>query len=326
MSSSVLTFAQGQLATFTAQFVTTPAGMPVNVPDATLEIFGTGGASVFGPVPMVLVVTGLYYYDWTIPNSFPVDTYTARFTGTVLGTPTANTIYVNIVLPGGASSQTAGQARAVAALERYVHCVQRIPVEAELGRVRASRDEVFFNWQRWNLTNPIIQLNDNIIESGYTIDYDNGILRFDSPLHSTDKVDATYNFRFFSNEDMVGFLSDALNMINLEPSGSNYTLDQLPDQVIGPLLSGAAANVLKSMMFCLMFQKPSTVFGGMDRAKEIFANMETLKQNHQKVFDDAKRKVKISNWPRIAANVSPEFTLPGGRSRWFRYLFSSNVS
>jgi hypothetical protein len=149
--------------------------------------------------------------------------------------------------------------------------------------------------------------------NGFSIDFDTGVLTFDQALHYTDKVDATYNFRWFSQEDMLGFLNDALNLINIEPPGTSVTLDNLPTQSMGVLLHGAAANALQSLMFCLMFQKPSTVFGGKDEAKQAFGNFESLKQNHEEVFKEAKKTVKRSRWPAISSVIAPEFTLPGGR-------------
>lgn len=328
--SDCLTYSQGATATFTAQFVTTPAGMPVNVPDAMIEIFGSGGSTVLASTAMDgPVVTGLYFYDYIIPNSLAVNTYTVRFTGTVLGTPTAATMLLRVVAPGTAYGTSAGAARAAAALERYIGCAQRIPVIAELGQANVDMDEFLLSWPRWNLTNAIIHRNDKIIvpaTNGFNIDYDNGIVKFDAPQHDSDKIDATYNFRWFTQEELVGFLNDALNILNLEPPGTTYTLDNLPDIYLGTVLHGAAANAIRSMMFCIQFQKQATVFGGQDRAKDVFSNLNTLKENHEKTFEDNKVKAKRSRWPKIAANVSPEFTLPGGRSRWFRFLFSSNVS
>jgi hypothetical protein len=327
MPSDCLTFAQGQTATLTAQFVTTPAGMPINVPDATIEIFGPSGSVVLGPTPMALVVTGLYYYDYVIPNSLAVNTYTVRFSGTILGTPTANSLYLQVIAAGspyGAPSQS--QAAAVAALERYIRCAQHIPVEAELARISYDRTEAQLQWPRWNLTNPIIRRNDRIIESGFAIDFDIGKITFGSSLHETDKVDASYIFRWFSQEELVGFLNDAMNRINIEAPGTEYTLDNMPSQLMGVLLHGAASQAIQAMMMCLQFQKPKTVFGGADEAAKAFGNLNTLKENHEKMFNEDRRKFKIARYPRIAATVSPEFTLPGGKSRWFRYLFSSNMS
>jgi len=314
MPSDCLTFAQGQTATLTAQFVTTPAGMPINVPDATIEIFGPSGSVVLGPTPMALVVTGLYYYDYVIPNSLAVNTYTVRFSGTILGTPTANSLYLQVIAAGspyGAPSQS--QAAAVAALERYIRCAQHIPVEAELARISYDRTEAQLQWPRWNLTNPIIRRNDRIIESGFAIDFDIGKITFGSSLHETDKVDASYIFRWFSQEELVGFLNDAMNRINIEAPGTEYTLDNMPSQLMGVLLHGAASQAIQAMMMCLQFQKPKTVFGGADEAAKAFGNLNTLKENHEKMFNEDRRKFKIARYPRIAAVSAPEFSLPGGR-------------
>jgi len=326
MANDCLTFAQGALATLTAQFVTL-TGMPVNVSDATIEIFGPSGSTILAAIAMDgPIVTGLFFFDFVIPNSLPVGSYTVRFSGTVLGTPTAATMLLRVVAPGASVGVSTGAARAAAALQRYIRCAQAIPIEAELARVNFDKDEALLNWPRWNLSNPIIRRNDKIINSGFTIDFDNGLIRMDSTLHDTDKIDATYNFRFFSQEDLVGFLNDALAVFNIEPSGTSFSLENLPDAFLGVILHGAAANAIRSLMFCIQFQKEATIFGGQDRAKDVFSNLNTLKENHEKTFEDNKVKAKRSRWPKISANVSPEFTLPGGRSRWFRFLFSSNVS
>lgn len=324
--SDCLTFAQGQTATLTAQFVANPSGMPVNVPDATIEIFGPSASIVLPATPMIYVVTGLYYYDYVVPNSLPVNTYTVRFTGTVLGTPTANAMSMRIVPPGSplqAPSQS--QAAATAALERYIGCAQKIPVEAELARIYPGRTTVTFNWPRWNLTNPIIRRNDRFLTDGFAIDYGTATLTFNSALHESDIIDATYNFRWFSQEDLVGFLNDALNRINIEAPGTQYTLDNLPEQMMGVVLHGAASQAIQSMMFCLQFQKPRTVFGGAEEAKNTFSNLDTLKQNHEKMFNEDRVKIKRARYPSTVGIIQPEYTLPGGRSRWFRYLFSSNT-
>jgi hypothetical protein len=301
--------------------------MPVNVPDATIEIFGPSGSIILVPTAMVLVVTGLYYYDYVIPNSLAVNTYTVRFSGTILGTPTANSIYMRVVAAGSsAGTPSAGQSAAASALERYIRCAQYIPVESELARVSYDRTEAQLQWPRWNLTNPIIRRNDKIIANGFAIDYDIGKITFDAALHETDKIDASYVFRWFSQEELVGYLNDALNRINIEPPGTTYTLDTMPDMMMGIVLHGAASQAIQAMMMCLQFQKPKTVFGGPEGAKDAFGNLNTLKENHEKMFNEDRRKFKIARYPRIAIISKPEYTLPGGRSRWFRYLYSSNIS
>ena len=47
----------------TAQFVTI-IGAPIDVPDPTIEVFGAAGVVIHGPVAMIQVMTGFYYYDY----------------------------------------------------------------------------------------------------------------------------------------------------------------------------------------------------------------------------------------------------------------------
>lgn len=328
MSTDVLTFAQGQIATLTAQFVTSPAGMPIDVPDATIQIIGPGGVDVVSATAMTHVYTGFYFFDWTIPMSQPVDAYTARVTGTVQGVQTAMTVYVQVVLAGTPTPASPSQRTAefIAALETYIGAAQRIPVYNEVALPMQTRDQVRLTWPRWNLSNHLIFLNNHIITTGYVIDLDTAQITFTKPLHETDKIDATYNFRWFSQLDMIRFLADSLSQINLESPGTSFTLDTVPDSYVGVMLMGAAKNAIKQMLFSLAFQEPATVFGGPDGVKNAISTFQSLKENYEKEFATDKKQIKKAVYPKIASIVQPEYTLPGGRSRWFRYLFSSNVN
>jgi hypothetical protein len=328
MASDSLTYAQGQTATITAQYVTL-TGAPIDVPDPTIEVYGASGALIHGPVAMVHVMTGFYYYDYAIPNSLPVATYTIRITGTVAGIPSAITQYLKVVLAGTATDVTLSskQAELIAALETYIRCAQRIPVLDELARCSSATNDRFqFSWPRWNLTNAEIRKNDEIITSGFTMDYDTGTLTFTSPLHSTDRINGSYNFRWFTQVDELRFLSDALGQMNIEPGGfNNMTLNTVPDPFVGILMMGAVKNALKELIFCLQFQQPKTVFGGKEGVKEAIANFTSLKENNEKEFAVDKKQMKKATFPQMRVTSTPEFTLPGGRSRWFRYLYSTGI-
>jgi hypothetical protein len=327
--SDILIYAQGQTATITANFVTSPQGMPVDVPDATIEVIGPGGIAVLPATPMIKVLTGFYYYDYAIPLAMPLNTYTILITGTVMGTPTSMTNYIQIVQAGTYTPVTASQTTIglVAALEKYIGVAQRIPVYREIGQKNSTGTMVRFTWPRWNLANHIVRLNGNQLDLGYTINLDNGTVTFSAPLHSTDVVDASYNFRFFTLLDEIGFLSDAVGQINIEPPQSiSFNLDNFPAQFDGVLMQGAAKNALKALLFNLAFQEPSTIFGGPDRVKDAISTFQSLKENFEKEFTEDKKTLKTKgSYPKISAIIQPEFTLPGGRARWFRYLFSTNV-
>ena len=72
---------------------------------------------------------------------------------------------------------------------------------------------------------------------------------------------------------------------------------------------------------CLNFQEPALVFGGTDKAQQAFSNFESLKQNYEKDWDKMVDNKKFGPYPSGFNVSTPEYTLPGGRSRWFRYLF-----
>lgn len=318
-----LTFAAGQVATLTAQFVISPTGQPVDVPDAKVAVYD-GDATVLPETDMIHVLTGFYYYDWIIPNSLPPKTYTVRYTGTVAGVSTAATAYAK-VLPAGTPPgvvQTSSQVDAIAALEIYLGCAQKIPVYQEVSRRNKDRDAFQLTWPRWNLGNHAVFINkDETLDA--KIDLNTGTVRFDSPLHPTDQVSATYTFRFFADTELLRFINDAISWFNMEPPGTNFIIENLPDNAIGTVMLGAAAAGIRKLLMCINFQEPQTIFGGKEAAQQAHSNFMSLKQNYEDSFNLYKKQYKRARWPSTVANVQPEYTLPGGRSRWFRYLFSS---
>lgn len=322
-----MTYNQGATATLPAQFVTSPDGSPIDVPDATVEVFAPDMSVALPPTAMVQVQTGFYYYFWAIPNSQPVGAYTVRYTGTVLGIPSVSIDKINIVASGGGSPVTSdGAAFAVAALERYLSCAQNIPVYRETARRTGPARKIYqLSWPRWNLGNHLIKLNNDIVDTGYTLSLDTGTLTFDTPLHYSDKVSASYNFRFFSQEDMLRFISDALSKINYEAPGTNFTIDNIPPSYIGLLMQGAAAIAIQKLLLCLIFQEPATIFGGPEGAQAATGNLNSLKQNYEQQFTDGKKQIKRAIYPSTVGVIQPEYTLPGGRARWFRYLFSGSL-
>jgi len=329
MAGECLIYSQGQTATLTAQFVTSPAGQPIDVPDAAIAILD-GPDYVLPPTPMLptLALAGYYYYDWLIPNSLPVKSYTIRYTGTVQGTPTAAIDTISIVLAGTNTGATPSQKviELIAALESYIGCAQHIPVYNETARRNVDKTTYKLTWPRWNLGNHQIFLNDEEIVNGFSLNAESAMITFTMPLAPSDRIQASYNFRFFTQQDMIRFLTDALSQINNQVPGTSFTLETMPDSWVGVLMMGASKNAIKRMMFCLNFQEPATIFGGKDRIGDVFSNLNSLKENNEAEFEKEKKAVKIARYPGTVGIVQPVYTLPGGRARWFRYMFSTGVS
>ena len=113
--------------------------------------------------------------------------------------------------------------------------------------------------------------------------------------------------------------------MNFHPPASRFTLMALPMRYVAGVLYGAARDALRELMMSLMFQEPQQVFGGSEKAGTLFSNFETLKQNYEKDFASLLEAKKFGPYIGLTkAIVTPEYTLPGGRSRYFRYLFSGS--
>ena len=197
-----------------------------------------------------------------------------------------------------------------------------------LGRSRKSKKStiyscVFRNWDReWK---PIVRINGRIAEDGWYADYD-GKLYFDRVMSPEDVVEVTYKFACFSDNDLVGFLRWGLMQMNAVPPASEAyrSIDQAPAIWNAPILLGAAIQALKRAIFAMtVLQEKRAIYGGADDDEWAKLAMETFKSlytDYTALWDNASKEVK-KRLPKIAINVTPEYTLPGGRSRWFRYLY-----
>ncbi len=99
----------------------------------------------------------------------------------------------------------------------------------------------------------------------------------------------------------------------------------IDDRYIPIILYGAAIDALRQLILCIQFQQPKEVFGGPDGAKDAASTFETLKKNYEEMFYKLLEQKKNGPYTGLTKTiVTPEYTLPGGRSRWFRQLFSGS--
>lgn len=185
-----------------------------------------------------------------------------------------------------------------------------------------------FTFPRWNQS-PGIKIYRNrklITNSDLEINYFDGTISFDNYLTSYDQVYADYNFRWFNDEELYDFLMMALGSFNVQPPASpRYNLDTLPDQWIPAVVYHAATDALRRLMLCLNFQEPRYVFGGDEQLSSVFSNFDSIKKNYEESYKRLFEAKKLGPYPRTIASVIPSYTMPGGRSRWFRLMYSSGV-
>lgn len=322
-------FLQNSTGTFILR-VTDFDGDPVDASEITYEIFNSDGDSQLDGIPEK-IDTGSYAFRWDIEEDQITGEYNLVWLYTVDGIRRREehqfVVSTNVDSESNAGYYSGRILEFREALSQMICCAQHVPIYFQ--QAQPSRDRLTYRWtkQMWNQSlGTRIYRNKEIVNFGYEIDYRKGIVKFDNPLTEYDMLHADYNFRWFSDEQLDRFISNALHTVNIFPPESNYNIMSVPEKFIPVILYGAAKDALRNLMLCIQYPEPAELFGGTERAQQVFGNMETLKQNYHKDWELLLQQKKLGRYPRGTNIVIPEFTLPGGRSRWFRYLFSGSGS
>lgn len=320
------TFEQDEASTLFLR-ITTFDGEPTDPSSISFVITDESDTEIESGTPEK-IVNGFYIYDWQIPAAQEPGTYTATWTYTVDGADYEEVQQFNVAADGETRLTSLYSDRLVSmrmALTVHLHCAQAIPVYNEQGIIEADSRTVTFNFPRWNQNiRTRIFLNEKPVTEGAVVDYFKGKVIFDSLLTEYDTVTCDYNFRWFDDAELDRFLQNALSIVNSYPPVGGYNLYNVPDRFIPHVLYGAAKDAIRHLLLCLQFQEPQEVFGGPEKAQTAFQQLETLKKNFEEDFRALLEQKKYGPYKGLTkAIVTPEYTLPGGRSRWFRYLFGS---
>lgn len=307
--------------------VTSFEGQPLNPTNLLVSVRNLDGEEIMSGVPEK-IVDGFYIFDWIIDDSQDPGNYLAFWTYEYQGQEYSQIQQITVAQKGSLPSNSLYADRLSSmrvALTVHLGCAQAIPVYKEQGIIEADKRTVSFNFPRWNQNmGTRVFLNEQPVIEGAIFDYFKGKVIFDQTLTEYDTVTCDYNFRWFDDPDLDRFMQNALSIVNSYPPAGNYNLDRLPDRFIPHVLYGATKDAIRQLLMCLQFQEPKEVFGGPEAAQTAFQQLETLKQNYEKDFRDLLEQKKFGPYKGLTkAIVVPEYTLPGGRSRWFRYLFKS---
>ena len=271
--------------------------------------------------------TGFYAFDWEIDALQTIGSYIITWTYVVEGS--THLEYQTIIVAEDCTDSNLYSGRLVIirqALEMLIGCAQSVPVYFQ--QARPTRDRQTYQWTRglWNQTfGTNIFRNGEILQDAYDINYQAGTVTFEEPMTSHDVVNADYNFRWFPDDVLDRFLAISLQTVNTFPPHGTYGFQNVPDRFVPALLYGAAKDVLRNLMMCLNFEEPAQFFGGRDEAQKRFSQFETLKQNYEKDWLTLIEQKKYGPYLGLTKLiVTPEYTLPGGRSRWFRMLFTGS--
>ena len=271
---------------------------------------------------------GYYAYAWNILQTQDVGDYSITWTYTIGGVAAVELQTISVFEESASMHILSGVSpELLLTFETYIDCAMNIPVYNEESRPSSDRRTFRWSFANWNQTpGTRVWINNQPVVSGITIDYFRGTVVFDEELTEYDVVEATYNFSWYKPEDLARFLINAVNVMNSFPPHSAFNVRNIPDRYVPAMLYKAAADAIRKMMLCLQFQQPQQVFGGPDKAQQAFSNFDSLKKNYEADWKVIAENKKYGPYLGLTqAVVVPEYTLPGGRSRWFRYLFSSGV-
>jgi len=185
-----------------------------------------------------------------------------------------------------------------------------------------------FAYPNWNQDpKPVVRINNRILDDGWHLDY-NGKIYLDRLMAPEDSLAVSYNFAYFNTEEILSFLDLGLKMMNATPPSSEAygSFLYMPRVWDAPVLLYAAITALKRLVFGLNWQEKAIIFGRPDdfeRTQRAIDNFKALYTDYNTLWMEIRKDVKTLKLPSIAQFVTPEYTLPGGRSRFFRYLFKS---
>lgn len=319
------TFTQGTVGVLFLS-LTDVHGNPITAESITLSI-SKDGTDVISDVSPDFMKAGFYTFDWSVPEDLEAGKYLVTWEYTA-NDFTGIELQELIISASGDTENSITQfygsrlSDLRMALSEMICCAQKIPVYHEQALPDVDNQKFKVTFSRWNQAfGTKIYRNNKLVEDSYEINYFKGTILFDNPLSDFDMVHADYNFRWFADEQLDRFLLNSLAIVNLYPAQSAYGITTVPDIYIPLMLYGAAKDAIRELLMCLNFQQPQQVFGGADAAQKAFSNMETLKKNYEEEFTRLLEQKKYGKYPRTRMIVTPEFTLPGGRSRMFRYMF-----
>lgn len=277
------------------------------------------------------VANGFFVFDWFIDKTQIQGTYTIQWTYNLLNESYINGQQIIVSKKGNQSSNIVYDPIMIAwvtKLQRVLGCLNCMPIYRQPAKQSYNCYQYYFTRPNWN-RNPsqtkIYRNDQTIITDGLTIDYDAGCVIFDSKMASYDNITADYSYRWLTQQDLSGFILDGVEMYNSYPPMGSFNYVNTPPQSYRIIIDYAAIQSIRKIMACLITPEPQQLFGGQQAAKSAFSNLQTMKKNLQGQMNALLTAKKFGPYPKSQFITAPILSLPGGRSRFFRSMFSSNV-
>lgn len=289
----------------------------------------TGGDRTGDELNPEQVGTGFYFYQWYIDDDLDAGTYTVVWTYEIDDVEYSKMEEVIVINDGVTTAIYDDRMRVMRdSLRHLLCCATKVPIYNEQAKPSSDCRTFYFTKANWNQAPSQTRIYRNghtILTSGMTIDYEAGKVTLDEELSQAEWISADYNYSWFTDEQLTDYINGAIQIYNHSTPFSAYDYRTLPEYAIRGVLYKAATDAIRELLMCLMMPEPQQLFGGYERSSQISSQLETLKKNYEGDWKWVFEQKKYGPYPAIRIITVPSYTLPGGRSRWFRYLFSSGT-
>ena len=282
----------------------------------------------YGPFTAEKEHTGLWYVDWLVPEDLTIgrwfdiwkfkwnmdgDTKTETYEITV---NKADQL-INSIAPAKAynvGDMVFGMMNDLS--NNFIYEAMHIPIYWEQGYITGDKKTYNFAYANWNHDpKPIVRINQRIRLDGWEPNY-NGNIHFKKRLDLEDMVYAQYNFKYFSQEEIMDFLNMGLYALNsTAPASLTYSgLNNAPFAWRFGILLYAAIKAIQRLVFGLNFQERALIFAEKpENVQAAITNLKSLYADYNTLWLEIKKDVKTLRLPTIGQISIPEYTLPGGR-------------
>ncbi len=113
----------------------------------------------------------------------------------------------------------------------------------------------------------------------------------------------------------------ALQVINGQPGASKYQkVNDAPFYYEPAIVYGAAYFLLRNLTVQLTQRQRRLILEDPDA--RVIDDIRQAANMYKEQFDSLTKSLPIARFPNVRGIVVPEFNMPGGRSRFFRYIWN----
>jgi len=140
-------------------------------------------------------------------------------------------------------------------------------------------------------------------------------------IKSYDTVMVSYNIKLFTSQHMNSALNMALQSVNSQPGANKYpSVNTAPFFYEPALVIGASYYLLRSLLVSLTGRQRRLLLEDPDA--KIVEDIKSAATMYKEDFEKQLEKLPIAQFPKIKPIVVPAYNMPGGRSRFFRYIWN----